>query len=710
MKRHGEFFRLLADLFLLYTGVLGAVFCLITAFDLAVPDGFAWISIGSLTVFSVLLGDPKRDKTAALSLLGVLLIPAFLFRREITASFRDFWGFLSATFSLGYEFFRELVPAEYAKDGSYDAALLTLTVLVSYLCSLSVRVWKRTTPMALGLMLFVGPCFILLDTPPHTLPLLLAVFSVLTQAFSQSVRRRGEGEHCKAVCLGALLTAALLGLLLMLFPQKGYTPPITWAQLSKKIESWGKKLDNRGNAQAGLSGNQEAVDLSSLSALPNRPIPILYATATEDAYLYLRGASYSVFDGTYWSHNTTEKWNQSALFPYLGWKDGEELSIETVDPEDLIYTTYQVTGMPSGGKVVSDSYVDNTTDTLSYTMHYVRDPKPVSPSEVYDQWVRDHCLSVPEQTRTGVLSWWYAQEPSNQPVPDGSDPAALQAFAETVAKQVATCASYSRDPARMPAGVDFCTWFLNDAEEGYCVHYASACTALLRSLGIPSRYVSGYVCEAKANERVRVTNLQAHAWVEIWVGGRWVNVEPTPEDATEFTGVIPGQDNSPITEEPETRDPDEGPDPHRPRNHEVTEPTLDTEAPGMTPGNGAGTGKSEPLDLSFLWFFLGVLGVPGLILWRRSFKLKRWEKRVVRAKPNDRARILYQRMLRYEKLGGGKIPEEAVALAKKAQFSQHTLTDVELAAMRQVCYEQSSRLKIATFWHRVYYKYVLGVI
>ena len=80
MKQHSDFVRLLSDLFLLLIGVLGAVFCLITAFDLAVPESFSWVSIGSLAVFSLVLGDKKRDKTTALILLGILLLLAFLFR------------------------------------------------------------------------------------------------------------------------------------------------------------------------------------------------------------------------------------------------------------------------------------------------------------------------------------------------------------------------------------------------------------------------------------------------------------------------------------------------------------------------------------------------------------------------------------------------------------------------------------------------------
>ena len=69
MKKHDDFYRLLSDLFLLVTGVLGAVFCLITAFDLPVPEGFALIASLSITGFALALGRKKQDRTTAPVLL-----------------------------------------------------------------------------------------------------------------------------------------------------------------------------------------------------------------------------------------------------------------------------------------------------------------------------------------------------------------------------------------------------------------------------------------------------------------------------------------------------------------------------------------------------------------------------------------------------------------------------------------------------------------
>jgi hypothetical protein len=64
-------------------------------------------------------------------------------------------------------------------------------------------------------------------------------------------------------------------------------------------------------------------------------------------------------------------------------------------------------------------------------------------------------------------------------------------------------------------------------------------------------------------------------------------------------------------------------------------------------------------------------------------------------------------MRRREKAGGGTVPEEAVALAKKATFSQHTLDDRELQFLQQVCKDQQGRMAVMSLRRRLYCKYVL---
>ncbi len=79
--------------------------------------------------------------------------------------------------------------------------------------------------------------------------------------------------------------------------------------------------------------------------------------------------------------------------------------------------------------------------------------------------------------------------------------------------------------------------FLAVTREGYCVQYASALALMLRSCGIPARYVEGYVaCDAGKNYMEGATydylsivcDYNSHAWVEVWYDGvGWVQYEAT---------------------------------------------------------------------------------------------------------------------------------------------------------------------------------------
>lgn len=64
---------------------------------------------------------------------------------------------------------------------------------------------------------------------------------------------------------------------------------------------------------------------------------------------------------------------------------------------------------------------------------------------------------------------------------------------------------------------------------GFCEHYASALTFIMRSVGIPARIVGGYLggTYVPAGDYIQVRQLEAHAWVEVWLEGGWRRVDPT---------------------------------------------------------------------------------------------------------------------------------------------------------------------------------------
>ncbi|MBD3584959.1 DUF3488 domain-containing transglutaminase family protein [Salinimonas sp. HHU 13199] len=87
--------------------------------------------------------------------------------------------------------------------------------------------------------------------------------------------------------------------------------------------------------------------------------------------------------------------------------------------------------------------------------------------------------------------------------------------------------SYTLTPGAMPEHpVDT---FLFERQAGFCAHYASAMTYVLRETGIPARIVSGYQGgEAITQNALSVYQYDAHAWVEAAPDGKtWERFDPT---------------------------------------------------------------------------------------------------------------------------------------------------------------------------------------
>lgn len=85
-------------------------------------------------------------------------------------------------------------------------------------------------------------------------------------------------------------------------------------------------------------------------------------------------------------------------------------------------------------------------------------------------------------------------------------------------------------------GRDSADDFLFNTQQGFCQHFSSSYAVFMRSAGIPTRVVTGFV----GGDYNQVGNYwmlygkDAHAWNEIWIEGRgWVRVDPTAAVAPE---------------------------------------------------------------------------------------------------------------------------------------------------------------------------------
>jgi transglutaminase-like putative cysteine protease len=77
---------------------------------------------------------------------------------------------------------------------------------------------------------------------------------------------------------------------------------------------------------------------------------------------------------------------------------------------------------------------------------------------------------------------------------------------------------------------------------GVCQDFAHLLIALCRGLGLPARYISGYLYDA---EKPADAILASHAWAEVFLEGRgWLGLDPTHDRATGslYTRVALGRD------------------------------------------------------------------------------------------------------------------------------------------------------------------------
>jgi transglutaminase-like putative cysteine protease len=125
--------------------------------------------------------------------------------------------------------------------------------------------------------------------------------------------------------------------------------------------------------------------------------------------------------------------------------------------------------------------------------------------------------------------------PSTVPPRVGDLARRLTRAAPTVQAKVAAIESYLHASTRyrldsaVPAeGVDAVDDFLFVSREGFCEQYASAEAVLLRALGVPARLVTGFSGGAAEGDVRVLRGSDAHAWVQVSVGGdRWVWSDPT---------------------------------------------------------------------------------------------------------------------------------------------------------------------------------------
>jgi len=187
----------------------------------------------------------------------------------------------------------------------------------------------------------------------------------------------------------------------------------------------------------------------------------------------------------------------------------------------------------------SHNIFDSTGKSLEYEIENSFDQR----SSLYDETNSMKYYAIPkgysEKTRELAQSILKdIKEPvekSKEKAPGEEDLLKITAIAEYLRAHY----EYTLTPPTRPEGVELTEFFLFQSKKGYCVHFATSMAMLLRSVGIPTRYVEGFVSTYNGDEKRIITANRAHAWVEVYLSdlGGWFTFEPTPI----IPDIIPSQ-------------------------------------------------------------------------------------------------------------------------------------------------------------------------
>lgn len=589
---------------------------------------------------------------------------------------------------------------------SHLMPLVLIHVLISAMTSWSL---VRRYPMVLAIALGVLPmasCFVVVDTVPALWCILLWLFGLIVILMTHPVRQRDEGHGNRLTRIIAVPVALGLVLLSLCVPREGYeTPQFSFVDLSSLwdwMESDGGNVTFLPTEQVSLS---QTLELDGMGERKLTNTPVLEVSASFSGTLYLRGRDYDRYDGKSW--HASEQRMESNFMTSQNFRNTGTVRVRTLKTFRQRFIPYY----PSQTMIFRDGMVDNPEQLTEYSYDCVkpyRDEYAVMPRKTV---VDERYLELPEHTRQEaekILSQMDFMDGGNAGV------------AYMVGNYVRGSAQYDLKTPAMPTNrEDFALWFLEESDTGYCVHFASAATVLLRAAGVPARYVEGYVLNTGIGRVTTVTERSAHAWVEYFDPGLgWVILEATPGYGDMDTPEPPEETTEPTETEPTETEPTEpSEDPTDPPETTVpSETTLPTQttAPDSEEQTEPDSAPKEPFRLPD--WLITVLKVLGIILLALALLVGQWflrRRRILRkmhrGNSNAQALARYREMQRLSRFLKTPVPDQMRSLAERACFSQHQITPEQLQLCNQHLQQCTDALRQKKLPVRLVYRFVLAL-
>lgn len=223
---------------------------------------------------------------------------------------------------------------------------------------------------------------------------------------------------------------------------------------------------------------------------------------------------------------------------------------------------------------------------------------------------------------------------------------------------------YTLDVPETPRDIDFAAHFLFQSKKGYCTYFATAMVVLARSVGLPARYIEGFLADGGASPEI-LTSKNAHAWAEVYIPSvGWVVFDATAPQSGQGNNDDKGGGGGKPDTTPEptaTPQPTEGPQQAENSPKPSDRPPEPSPIPSPEPSDGpentdAPDNKKKP---PFPWWLL-ILLLTALSVWRAlAVNPMRIEKKI--KDPSKRLLLWWQAFVRAKAAGGrGMEPSETM--------------------------------------------------
>ena len=684
----------LADVGLTACCVIACVNAMPTAFD--VPYTFNLPLLAS--VFFALILCPlihwakKAWPVPCLAFAFLTALYGVLMRRAVVSGAKLLWYSAAWLLALDYSSIPSPSIPEAAISPAGDVtAFLVLAAAVLTLVT-AVLVIKPKSPIPALLVPFpaFALCFVYTDCRPAVFAVALLVIYLAGTLFGRELIRK----DVRTAGPGRLFFLLLLGgcaiILAFVMPEKKYEP-IPFSERKDLWEVLGTVRDDLFQRQ---NNNPREVDLAANGNRDYDEEKVFSVNCSRRGSYLLRTHSYGRYTGAKWvgAEDYSGEWcslealgtTQSGSTAVLRVRDAymnERVTPYAFSPKQEL--SVGEAAIRANGR---DAYVWNFMPELVF-----RPEESTKEEEEYyrfalkqytipDGELKDKLLRILDYRDMYFDAVFIAQSLESSQIESSYtvDPDRVYELALRVAGYVRSSGTYTLTPGRTPENVDFVEYFLMESHRGYCVHFASATTALLQAMGVPARYVVGYsVTVDKADTWIDVPRHSAHAWTEVYVKGvGWVPVESSAgfPSSTGYSKWYEGAPSDPkVTDAPfETRRPINV----LPDDEFTPDPTQrPTPRPSVAPGNAVEPAAPTEVPVkNWLIPLAVILALAGA--WEGFGAFIRARRNRLFNQQDSRAAVLamlkyLDRLIRY----GADVPENAEELAQEARYSNHSMKE-----------------------------------